>query len=116
MFIADDQPEVRSAMRLVVGQLVGYRVAGEAADISQMLALVAAEPPDVVLLDWELPGGFPADSRMLAELRANASGLRVVVMSARDGSRIEAIDGGADAFVSKGDSPRRLIEVLDELW
>lgn len=116
VLVADDQPEVRSAMRLVVEQLVGYRIAGEVADCDELLAATQALSPDIVLLDWELPSGVAGGEAPLAALRASAPDVRVVAMSARHGARARARAAGADAFVSKGEPPRRLIEVLDGLW
>lgn len=121
VLVADDQPEVRSAVRLIVEQLVGYRVAGEAADVAGLLRLAGELRPDVVLLDWELPGGgvFSAEEGWrrdaLAALHATASETRVVALSVRPHAGPEAVAAGADAFVCKGDPPRRLIEALDGL-
>jgi DNA-binding NarL/FixJ family response regulator len=115
VLIADDQPEVRSAMRLVVEQLVGYRVSAEAADVDQLLAAAAAEAPDVVLLDWELGNPWAGES-LMSLLRKVAPSTHVVAMSARDGASSQAKAAGADGFVSKGDPPSRLIEALDGLW
>jgi DNA-binding NarL/FixJ family response regulator len=113
VLLADDQAEVRSALRLVVEQLVGYTVTGEVGDTPALLASCAQQSPDVVLLDWELPG---ADPRALAMLRSLVPQVRIVALSARPQMRSDAMSGGADAFVCKGDPPRRLIDVLDELW
>jgi DNA-binding NarL/FixJ family response regulator len=116
ILIADDQPEVRSAMRLVIEQLVGYRIAAEASDAGELLVAAKDLAPDVVLLDWELPTGEAKRSAPLLAIRAIAPSTRIVAMSARHGARTKALDAGADAFVSKCEPPRRLIEVLDGLW
>lgn len=117
MLIADDQPEVRSALRLIVGQQRGFRVTGEAGDAAAMLASCAALLPDVVLLDWELPGeragGFGGGA--LDALRAFMPGVRIVALSVRHDARAEAAAAGVDAFVGKSEPPSRLIEVLEAL-
>ncbi|HEY3318365.1 MAG TPA: response regulator [Coriobacteriia bacterium] len=113
VLLADDQAEVRSALRLIVEQLVGYEVVGEAADAPALLAACKELHPEIVLLDWELPGASP---EALAELRRMLPGAPVVALSARPHMGAEARAGGADAFVCKGDPPRKLIEALDGLW
>lgn len=115
VLIADDQSEVCSAMRLIIEQLVGYRVVAQAADVDQLLAEIDSAAPDVVLLDWELASPWAGES-VMSLLRLKAPTVRVVAMSARHGARAESLAAGADAFVSKGDPPRRLIEALDHLW
>jgi len=56
ILIADDQPRVRHALRLLLEQEPGVNVVGEAAEAKTLLAQVAARCPDLVLLDWGLPG------------------------------------------------------------
>ncbi len=124
VFFADDQIKVRSALRLLLEQEPQlFMVAGEAADAQGLLAQAPAVRPDLVLLDWELPGtkpnGHPAVVRssceLSAALRASCSPLHVVVLSGWPEARQPALDAGADAFVSKGDPPEQLLAVLHAL-
>lgn len=112
VLIADDQPHVRSAMRLLLRQEPGLAVVGEAGDVDQALELAAGRRPDIVLLDWELPG--EGGGAALAGLRAAQPGLVVVALSGRPEARRAALDAGADAFVSKGDPPERLLAAVTD--
>jgi len=56
VFLADDQAKVCSALRLLLEQELGLRVVGEATEAKDLLAQVQRTQPDLVLLDWELPG------------------------------------------------------------
>jgi len=56
VLIADDQPEVRSSLQLLLEQLPNVTVVGEATGAGDLLAQVSVSCPDLVLLDWELPG------------------------------------------------------------
>jgi len=110
VLIADDQPWVRSALRLLLIQEPGVAVVGEAEDVEQALRLVAERRPDLVLLDWELPDwGGPA---ALAGLRRVRPGLAVIALSGRPEARQSAQEAGADGFVSKGDPPERLVAAV----
>ena len=119
VLIADDQPQVRSALRLLLRQEPDVTVVGEADDVEQALALVDEQRPDLVLLDWELPDlrvvgpAKPAGDRLLPALRAHCPGARVIALSGRPEARQAALDAGADVFVSKGDPPERLLEAVD---
>ena len=112
VLIADDQPQVRSALRLLLEQEVGVMVVGEADNAEQALELTKEQRPDLVLLDWELPGHN--DASALAELRAAWPGLVVIALSGRPEARQAALAAGVDAFVSKGYPPERLLAVVDE--
>ena len=75
VFLADSQPEVRSALRLVLLDL-HMPVVGEAADWPATLAQSAATHPDMLLVDWDL---IPANSSLL-ELRATCPAAVVIVL------------------------------------
>ena len=107
VLIADDEPQVRSALRLLLKQVLGVDVAGEADHASEALKLVSKHRPGLVLLDWELPdcGGAAA----LAELRTVQPDLKIIALSGRPEARRAAQEAGVDAFVSKGDPPECLL-------
>ncbi len=120
VLLADDQPEVRSALRLLLEQGDDMHIVGEAGHADDLLAETAAARPDVVLLDWELPG-LQAANRMpeltpqfgvIAALRAACPQLKVITLSGRPEARQPALDAGADVFVSKGDPPENLLESI----
>lgn len=119
VLIADDQPQVRSALRLLLKQERGVTVVGEAEDVEQALVLAAAWRPDVVLLDWELPDlrvagpAKTAGGRLLPALVTACPQVKVVALSGRPEARQAALASGADFFVSKGDPPERLLEAID---
>lgn len=110
ILLADKQAEVRSALRFLLEQELGMRVVGEAAEASALLAQRAAVQPDVVLLDWELPG--LQATNLLPALHAGARLTIVIALSGRPEARRAALDAGVDAFVSKGDPPERLLAIL----
>ena len=56
VLIADDEPHARARLRELLAQCVGVRVVGEAGDGEAVLAQVAREQPDLVLLDIRMPG------------------------------------------------------------
>ena len=113
ILIGDAQPRVRFGLRLLLEQQPGWRVAGEAEDAQTLLDHVCGGCPDLVLLDWELPG-MPAQE-LLAVIRGTCPRLWVVFMSGRDELRHLALQAGADVFAYKADPPENLLRLIREL-
>jgi len=111
VLLADDQPEVRSALRLLLEQEQGLSVAGEASEVEGLLNQTSATGPDLILLDWELFAIQPP-SRLIAALRVLCPQVQVIILSGRPEARAAALLAGADAFVSKGDPPDGLLAAL----
>ena len=110
VILADDQAKVRSALRLLLEHRPDVEILGEAVDATGLLDWVKAVCPDLVLLAWELPG-LPA-AALLPLLHNHCPGLRVIALSSRPEAHQAALDAGADAFVSKGDPPEKLLNAI----
>jgi DNA-binding NarL/FixJ family response regulator len=111
VYLADARPEERSALRLVLIDL-NMIVVGEAADWSTTLAMAPTTGLDMLLVDWGL---LPVDLgvQSLAELRlACPNAIVVVLISHMDARHQAAFSAGADAFISKGETPERVAERL----
>jgi DNA-binding NarL/FixJ family response regulator len=111
VYIADAKLEERSALRLLLLDMK-MEVVGEGADWSTTLAEAPATRLDMLLVDWDL---LPIDLgvQALAELRlACPSAIVVVLISHLDARQQAALSAGADAFISKGEMPERMVERL----
>jgi DNA-binding NarL/FixJ family response regulator len=113
ILIGDAQPRVRFGLRLLLEQQEGWRVVGEAEDAQALLDHVRRGCPDLVLLDWELPG-MPAQD-LLSVIRQTCPRLWVVFMSGRDELRHAALQASADVFAYKADPPENLLRLIREL-
>jgi DNA-binding NarL/FixJ family response regulator len=111
VLVADDQAKVRSALRLLLEHQPDVEILGEAVDTMGLLDWVKAARPDVVLLDWELPG-LPAVA-LLPLLHFYQPDLCVIALSGRPEASKPALEAGAYAFVSKGDPPEFLMKAID---
>jgi DNA-binding NarL/FixJ family response regulator len=110
ILLADDQARVRSALELLLGLEPDMDVVGETTDADRLLVCIKETRPDLVLLDWELPGLVV--NGLMNALRSLFPRLKVIVLSGRPEARGDALAAGADAFVSKGDPPDRLLAAL----
>jgi DNA-binding NarL/FixJ family response regulator len=109
--IADDNEEVRSALRLVLEGSKGWEITGEFASLDEVLPHISEATPDVLLLDWEL-GRSVAQQALVTTLRKTHPTLTIIGMSAHPESRLSAQALGIDFFLSKGDSSARLLSLL----
>jgi DNA-binding NarL/FixJ family response regulator len=110
ILLADDQPKVRLGLRLLLEQEEWASVVGEAAEAESLLMQVEESQPDLVLLDWSLNRTDKLD--LLPALRSCCPGLAVVVLSGQPDAEQQALDAGADAFVSKADPPELLLTTM----
>ena len=110
IMIGDAQPRVRFGLRLLLEQQPGWKVTGEEEDAQALIDQVRCGCPDLVLLDWELPG-MPAEE-LLKIIRQACPCLWVVSMSSKDELRHAALQAGADIFAYKADPPEKLLELI----
>lgn len=110
ILIGDSQPRVRYGLRLLLEQQPGWRVIGEAEDAQTLLEAVRFGCPDLVLLDWELPG-MPAQE-LLTAIRQACPHLWVIFMSGKDELSQMALQAGADIFAYKADPPEKLLGLI----
>jgi DNA-binding NarL/FixJ family response regulator len=108
--LVDDQHLVRAGFRALLERATDIAVVGEADDGVAGVELVAAERPDVVLMDIRMPGmdGIEATRRIVAEQRLR--GTKVVVLTTFDADEyvFEAIRVGASGFLLKDTEPEEL--------
>jgi two-component system nitrate/nitrite response regulator NarL len=112
VLIADNQPKVRRALRVLLEEAGRVQIVGEAADTASLLARAASTEPDLVLLDGGLPGLEMVE--LLPALRQAGPGVCVVVLSIRTEAGPAALAAGADAFVSKADPAEHLLAAIEK--
>ncbi len=98
VFVVDDEPQIVRALR--VGLLAsGYEVRS-AGNGETALEMMAADPPDVVLLDLGLPG---IDGVEVVRRLRGWSVVPVIVLSVRErqADKVGALDAGADDYLTK---------------
>jgi DNA-binding NarL/FixJ family response regulator len=110
VYLADAKLEERSALRLVLLDLK-MEVSGEAADWETALAQAPISHSDMLLIDWDLLPDAPTTA--LEELRKTCpAALVIILISHLDARHQAALSAGADAFISKGETPERVAERL----
>lgn len=111
IFVADDDINVLHALQLLLQHLPWVEIVGVAESRPALQRLVPGACPDVVMVDWEMLGRD--ESILFAQLRRLSPPLRIIASSSRPEARRQALAAGADAFVSKAESPEHLLAVLE---
>jgi DNA-binding NarL/FixJ family response regulator len=113
VLIVDDQLPFRAVARTVIGLTAGFEVSGEAETGEDAVAQADAQPPDLILMDINLPGinGIEATRR----IRATHPDVAVILLSTYSEADLpdDARDVGAIAYVHKEDFGPALVR---ELW
>jgi DNA-binding NarL/FixJ family response regulator len=104
---------VRLALELVLSEEPGVTVVGEASEAEGMLALARTARPDLVLLEWGLPGRPTPD--VLAAAQALARPVRFLVLGDEPALNQPALQAGACAFVLIGDPPELLLAAVRQV-
>lgn len=113
VLVVDDLAEARLLVRSLLEPL-GFRVS-EAAGVAQAEAAIAAQAPDLVLMDWFLPDGNGLDSivRMRREEATARPRFVMLTANALAESRQAALAAGADDFLSKPFEEGELFAILE---
>ena len=111
VYVADALTAERSALRLMLLDL-NMKVAGEAADWATTLAQAPGSLLDMLLIDWDLLPSLSPTAALQELRRACPAALVIVLISHLDARQQAALSSGADAFISKGETPDRVAERL----
>ena len=109
ILVADDEGDIRDLLTFKLGQ-AGYTVQA-VSNGTLALAAIEADPPDLAVLDFMMPGLSGIDVLRKVREDARLSGVRVILLTAR--SRDADVDAGfatgADDYIIKPFSPRELL-------
>lgn len=110
ILLADDQPRVRFALRILLEQQTDWKVVGEAVNAAELLDQLACIHPDLVLLDGELPGlEYPAHLR---SIRTSCPAVCIIALSESLPGAANGNSDRVDAVASKAHSPDHLLAVI----
>lgn len=127
ILVADDNSEIRSALRLAVREVCDRKEASldamgsstcpkwelvEATDAVEAMSYVTGTMLDMMFLDWELPG-LNAEE-MLAKIKEQSPGCIVIAMSGNPEACNVSLRLGVTRFLNRSDPPERLLELLED--
>lgn len=112
LLVVDDHFLFAQSVGDLLGSGAGHEVIGVGVSGAQALALAAAEQPDVILLDYHLPG-YTADTLIPRLLKASTRSKIVVLTSdTRDTTLASALRAGAAACLTKDRAYEEVLDVI----
>lgn len=113
VFLAEGERHVLEALRLVLEQQADYTILGEARSAESLLAHACQISPDVILLDWNLPGFHP--QRLIPTLRECCPTAKLVALSVKPEHEKPAREYDLDGFISKQLPPELFLAALNTI-
>lgn len=110
ILLADHHANALWALKILLQEEPGVEVIGEAVDGESLMNLSEKHRPDLILMDKDLPGGLVQDQ--IAALHQIKPKPIVVAMSSDPEHGRILLKAGADAYVSKGEQPDWLLQIL----
>ncbi len=109
VLIVDDEPAIRDMLRLAL-EMADYSCL-EAGNISDAHTLIVDECPDLILLDWMLPGGSGIELLRRLKRDENTQETPVIMLTARttESNVVQGLEVGADDYISKPFATRELL-------
>jgi two-component system, NarL family, response regulator NreC len=110
--LTDDHPVVRAGIRMLLEAEPGWEVVAESADADTAARQVRSHKPDVLVLDFTMPGRPTLD--VLAQVRRDTPRTSVVIltMEADPALARKALSAGAAAYVLKEAADSELVEAI----
>ena len=105
--LASQEYDLRLALEMLFREQPGAYVVGTVSHADALLALIQTARPDLLLLDWDLPG--QPSIEVLAEVSSADCRPKIIILGKDPEARPVALAAGADAFVVKGEPPEQLL-------
>ena len=109
VLVVDDEASIREMLRLAL-EISDFECL-EAADIHEAYRLITDESPDMVLLDWMLPGGSGIELLRRLKKEEATQALPVIMLTAKthEDNVVQGLEVGADDYITKPFAPKELI-------
>ena len=109
ILIVEDETAIREMVRFAIAR-AGFKPR-EAADAHQAEVLIADRIPDLILLDWMLPGTSGIDLARRLRRAESTRAVPIILLTARgeEEDKVRGFEVGVDDYVTKPFSPRELV-------
>ncbi|MDM7322136.1 MAG: phosphate regulon transcriptional regulator PhoB [Gammaproteobacteria bacterium] len=108
ILIVEDEKPIREMVSFALGR-AGYSLM-EAGDISEAFECLARQVPDLILLDWMLPGASGLELARRLKKDELTRDVPIIMLTARgeEEDKVTGLEAGADDYITKPFSPREL--------
>lgn len=112
ILIVDDESAIRDVIATAL-EMAGYR-ALEAGNAQDALSIIVDQKPDLIFLDWMMPGTSGVELARRLKRDALTQEIPIIMLTAKgeEEHKISGLDAGADDYITKPFSPRELVARL----
>lgn len=112
ILIADDHPLILAGLSSLLGAMPEFRLAAQASDGMQAVALYRQHRPDVLIMDLGMPGLNGVEA--IEQIRAEDPSASIVILTTYQGDEdvYRALQAGAKAYLLKDGAPEQLVDCL----
>jgi DNA-binding NarL/FixJ family response regulator len=110
VLIVDDQVRSRQSLKALLRALHTIEEVREATNGFEAIKLVEELQPDIILMDAQMPKMNGIEATHLIKTRWQQ--VKVIILSIDPDLKVEALAAGADGFISKGEPPEKIKEIL----
>ena len=109
ILVVEDEPAIRELLELNLRHAGYVATSADSAEAARVQLETAV--PDLLILDWMLPGQSGVDFARSLRAEARTRELPIMMLTARaqEGDKLQGFDVGADDYVTKPFSPRELL-------
>ena len=113
--IVDDKPEIRRNLSRYIGEARGFRCSSVCASGEEALRVIPKNPPDVVLMDIEMPGMNGIACTAWLKQALPSVPVMMLTVYEDDDAIFNALKAGATGYLLKRSAPAKLLEAITEL-
>ncbi|MGO1499847.1 MAG: phosphate regulon transcriptional regulator PhoB [Marinobacter sp.] len=112
VLIVDDEPAIREMIAVAL-EMADYQCL-EAEDAREAHSLILDRQPDIILLDWMLPGTSGIELARRLKKEDTTADIPIIMLTAKveEDNKIRGLEVGADDYITKPFSPRELVARL----
>ena len=112
ILVVDDESAIRDMLRVAL-EMAEYNVI-EASNAQDAHALIVDEKPDLILMDWMMPGTSGIELARRLKRDEVTADIPIIMLTAKgeEDNKIQGLEVGADDYITKPFSPRELVARL----
>ena len=116
VLLADDHPALRIGLRVLLDVSPSIEVVAEVDDGVSALRLIQVSPPDIAILDCQLPGMDGV--KVAEEIRDQALNVRILALSAYDDDEYLSgmMNAGAAGYFLKSEAPNQIVDAVERVY
>jgi DNA-binding NarL/FixJ family response regulator len=114
--IVDDDEGIRTSLAALIRRAPSFKLTGDYPDAEAALREIPRRPPDVVLMDINLPGINGVEC--VRQLKAAVPGLQILMLTVYEDSEslFKSLKAGASGYLLKRTASARLLEAIRDVY